>query len=316
MLTLAPVSLLPLGDARVERLVLLAADQLGVDGDALELAGQVGGKGSACSRMQATMRRRTRRKAVCSLVSSLGAPQSPTAISSDDKKCYIHIQTKHSWIRQARNSFPPSRFHAYMKIEIHWRDGPWMTDEDERYRAPALDKGLDILELLAGVDGGLTQAEIAKKLDRSPNEFYRMLDRLVRRGYVTRHRRRPLLADAEAVRPGAVARAGAAAGFLRHAADARARRNLAAGQPARRLRSRLRRRHRAAGGAELLGHLDPRRLAHQPVRHRLRPCAARLPLAGRAADDDFRTRPQHRQAAAVGRSSSPASTRSATAATR
>jgi DNA-binding IclR family transcriptional regulator len=58
--------------------------------------------------------------------------------------------------------------------------------EDDRYRAPALDKGLDILELLAGVDGGLTQAEIAKKLGRSPNEFYRMLDRLVRRGYVTR----------------------------------------------------------------------------------------------------------------------------------
>jgi DNA-binding IclR family transcriptional regulator len=59
-------------------------------------------------------------------------------------------------------------------------------DETERYRAPALDKGLDILELLAGVDGGLTQAEIAKRLGRSPNEFYRMLDRLVRRGYVTR----------------------------------------------------------------------------------------------------------------------------------
>ena len=65
-------------------------------------------------------------------------------------------------------------------------------DEDDRYRAPALDKGLDILELLAGVDGGLTQAEIAKRLGRSPNEFYRMLDRLVRRGYVTRQRRRPL----------------------------------------------------------------------------------------------------------------------------
>lgn len=58
--------------------------------------------------------------------------------------------------------------------------------EVDRYRAPALDKGLDILELLAGVDGGLTQAEIAKRLQRSPNEFYRMLDRLVRRGYVTR----------------------------------------------------------------------------------------------------------------------------------
>ena len=61
-----------------------------------------------------------------------------------------------------------------------------MDREDDRYRAPALDKGLDILELLADIDGGLTQAEIAKRLDRSPNEFYRMLDRLVRRGYVTR----------------------------------------------------------------------------------------------------------------------------------
>ncbi len=59
-------------------------------------------------------------------------------------------------------------------------------EESERYRAPALDTGLDILELLASVDGGLTQAEIAKRLGRSPNEFYRMLDRLVKRGYVTK----------------------------------------------------------------------------------------------------------------------------------
>lgn len=61
-----------------------------------------------------------------------------------------------------------------------------MNDPSERYRAPALDKGLDILELLAGIDGSLTQAEIAKELGRSPNEFYRMLDRLSRRGYVAR----------------------------------------------------------------------------------------------------------------------------------
>lgn len=58
--------------------------------------------------------------------------------------------------------------------------------DDDRYRAPALDKGLDILELLAGVDGGLTQAEIAKRMGRNANEHYRMLDRLVKRGYVTR----------------------------------------------------------------------------------------------------------------------------------
>lgn len=59
--------------------------------------------------------------------------------------------------------------------------------DNDRYRAPALDKGLDILELLASVDGGLTQVEIAKALGRSPNENYRMLDRLVRRGYVARN---------------------------------------------------------------------------------------------------------------------------------
>jgi DNA-binding IclR family transcriptional regulator len=70
-----------------------------------------------------------------------------------------------------------------MNAGIH---GGNMETEDERYRAPALDKGLDILELLASIDGGLTQAEIAKRLGRNPNQFYRMLDRLVRRGYVTR----------------------------------------------------------------------------------------------------------------------------------
>lgn len=59
-------------------------------------------------------------------------------------------------------------------------------DVDERYRAPALDKGLDILEALAATEIGLTQAEVAKALDRSPSEIYRMLDRLVRRGYVVR----------------------------------------------------------------------------------------------------------------------------------
>lgn len=61
-----------------------------------------------------------------------------------------------------------------------------LEDEDDRYRAPALDKGLDILELLAATAENLSQAEIAKALDRTPNEIYRMLDRLVRRGYVRR----------------------------------------------------------------------------------------------------------------------------------
>ncbi|KNG92682.1 IclR family transcriptional regulator [Pseudaestuariivita atlantica] len=55
-----------------------------------------------------------------------------------------------------------------------------------KYRAPALDKGLDILELLAAAPSSMSQAEIAKDLGRTPNEIYRMLDTLVRRHYVTR----------------------------------------------------------------------------------------------------------------------------------
>lgn len=61
-----------------------------------------------------------------------------------------------------------------------------MTEESSKYRAPALDKGLDILELLADSIGPMSQAEIAKELGRTTNENYRMLDTLVRRNYVTR----------------------------------------------------------------------------------------------------------------------------------
>jgi len=65
-------------------------------------------------------------------------------------------------------------------------DAMAIAEDLDKYRAPALDKGLDILELLAGTEEGLSQTEIAKALDRSPNEIYRMLDRLVRRDYVRR----------------------------------------------------------------------------------------------------------------------------------
>lgn len=56
----------------------------------------------------------------------------------------------------------------------------------ERYRAPALDRGLDILEVLAGQARGLTRAEIVRELDLSASQIYRMLERLVARGYVCR----------------------------------------------------------------------------------------------------------------------------------
>jgi DNA-binding IclR family transcriptional regulator len=57
---------------------------------------------------------------------------------------------------------------------------------EDRYRAPALDKGLDILELLARQPQGLTRAEIVKEMDRNASEIYRMLERLVARQYVMR----------------------------------------------------------------------------------------------------------------------------------
>lgn len=58
--------------------------------------------------------------------------------------------------------------------------------KDQNYRAPALDKGLDIIELLALQPRGMTRAEIVKTLGKSHSEIYRMLERLVARNYVNR----------------------------------------------------------------------------------------------------------------------------------
>jgi DNA-binding IclR family transcriptional regulator len=55
-----------------------------------------------------------------------------------------------------------------------------------RYRAPALEKGLDILEVLAGSRLPLSQVELAQTLGRSQGELFRMLTCLEDRGYVGR----------------------------------------------------------------------------------------------------------------------------------
>lgn len=54
------------------------------------------------------------------------------------------------------------------------------------YKAPALEKGLDILELLAEQSNGLILSQIAHHLGRSVQEVYRVVLSLERRGYVTR----------------------------------------------------------------------------------------------------------------------------------
>jgi DNA-binding IclR family transcriptional regulator len=56
--------------------------------------------------------------------------------------------------------------------------------EENNYSAPALEKGLDILEALCQCENGLTQQEIASRLGRNLGEIYRMLNCLVERKYV------------------------------------------------------------------------------------------------------------------------------------
>jgi len=65
---------------------------------------------------------------------------------------------------------------------------------NDKYRAPALDKGLDIIELLAERSHGLSQKDIAEALGRSPNEIYRMLTTLLQRGYISRDAKSDLFA--------------------------------------------------------------------------------------------------------------------------
>lgn len=63
---------------------------------------------------------------------------------------------------------------------------PDKKDDPKRYRAPALEKGLDILELLASKTNPVSQSRIAAELDRSISEVFRMLSCLLDRGYIAR----------------------------------------------------------------------------------------------------------------------------------
>ena len=54
------------------------------------------------------------------------------------------------------------------------------------YSAPALEKGIEIVELLASEAPGLTISEIAARLGRSINEVFRMIIVMQRRGWLQR----------------------------------------------------------------------------------------------------------------------------------
>ncbi len=61
-----------------------------------------------------------------------------------------------------------------------------MTKADAKryYPTPALEKGLDILELFASTPEGLTVSEVARRLDRTVSEIFRMILCLEQRGYL------------------------------------------------------------------------------------------------------------------------------------
>lgn len=61
---------------------------------------------------------------------------------------------------------------------------PASTDEAPQYAAPALEKGIDILELLTDAEHGLSMAEIAQGLNRSVSEIFRMVVTLERRDWL------------------------------------------------------------------------------------------------------------------------------------
>ncbi|WP_269514057.1 IclR family transcriptional regulator [Brevundimonas subvibrioides] len=56
--------------------------------------------------------------------------------------------------------------------------------DDRKYRAPALEKGLDVLELLSAHGQPLTPSQMSATLGRSVSELFRMIQVLEFRGYI------------------------------------------------------------------------------------------------------------------------------------
>ncbi|MGF7232324.1 IclR family transcriptional regulator [Arachidicoccus sp.] len=61
-----------------------------------------------------------------------------------------------------------------------------MVVTEVKYHAPALEKGLDILEYISMEGKPVSQTDIATGIEKSPNEIYRMLICLEHRGYLLR----------------------------------------------------------------------------------------------------------------------------------
>ncbi len=60
------------------------------------------------------------------------------------------------------------------------------TEHRPKYAVPAVEKALDVLELLSAQAVPMTQAQLARALGREPSELFRMLSALEARGYLRR----------------------------------------------------------------------------------------------------------------------------------
>ena len=60
-----------------------------------------------------------------------------------------------------------------------------ISSPNPKYTAPALDKGLDILEVLASADQPLGLNALAKAMGRTVSEIFRMAVTLEQRGYLS-----------------------------------------------------------------------------------------------------------------------------------
>ncbi|HTN96324.1 MAG TPA: IclR family transcriptional regulator [Nordella sp.] len=63
---------------------------------------------------------------------------------------------------------------------------PSVADGKRDYAVPALEKGLDVLEMMAALYAPITPSQIAQRLGRSLQEVYRVVLALERRGYIVR----------------------------------------------------------------------------------------------------------------------------------
>src|SRR5688500_4018563 len=80
---------------------------------------------------------------------------------------------------------PTTKATMATKSGIPKAHSPDVAARASRYRAPALEKGLDVLELLAAEKWPLNLSAISQRLSRSSGELFRMLQVLEFKGFIT-----------------------------------------------------------------------------------------------------------------------------------